>query len=444
MELAVGPFADSCPLTFVDRFADLAQVVGPGRARFLGDMSSALREADMRSAAIFRLLEGSAAVGIREARARGVASDASAPEVLIACEALTGPPVAWSGVAAVVAGRAPAEGVGWTFQVGTDGSARLDPLGIVIWPQTLTQHDYDHLVSLMVTAVTPTEQEETDQSRAEQASRQSLDEDRNAALGALPEPLEDTKFSAEVGAAPPRVLLLGTVYVDGADDAVAPRRRRRATELVAYLALHPGATAHQIDEALWPGRRVSKNTRNPFVSRVRQWLGRTVEGELFLPLVADGSEYRLRPEVTCDWHDFLRLARRGLSRGPDGVEDLASALELVRGRPFLGIDPATYTWAEGDIQEMISAIVDVAHVLSATRFSAGDYRGAEEAAAKGLRVDSCSELLYRDAIRAATERGDCQEAERLADRLRHEIALLDPDDGVEKETADLLFAIKSR
>ena len=58
-------------------------------------------------------------------------------------------------------------------------------------------------------------------------------------------------------------------------------------------------------------------------------------------------------------------------------------------------------------------------------------------------MDSCSELLYRDAIRAATERGDRQEAERLADRMRHEIALLDPDDGVEKETADLLLAIES-
>ena len=443
LELAVGPLGEVGTLTFVDCFADLARMVGPGRARFLADTSSASREADMRSIATSQVLEGSGAAGIREARARGVASDAWTPEILIAGEELTNAPAAWSGVAAVMARRAPVEDMGWTFQVRTDGSARLDPLGVQVSPQTLTQQDYDHLVSLLATACTPTKPEETDLSRAEQPSRPSLDEERNAALAALPEATEDVKFTADAGAAPPRVLLLGTVYVDGADDAAAPRRRRRATELVAYLALHPGATAAQIDEALWPGRRVSKNTRNPFVSRVRQWLGRTAEGELFLPMVADGSEYRLWPEVTCDWHDFLCLARRGLSKGPDGVEDLASALELVRGRPFLGIDPATYTWAEVDIQEMISAIVDVAHVLSATRCDAGDYRGGEEAAARGLLVDTCSELLYQDAIRAAAARDDRQEVERLADRLRHEIALLDPDDGVEEETSDLLLAIKS-
>jgi hypothetical protein len=129
------------------------------------------------------------------------------------------------------------------------------------------------------------------------------------------------------------------VRVEGADDGAAPGRRRRATELIAYLALHGGTTTHQVDEALWPGRRVAKNTRNPFVSRVRQWRGRTLEGEAYPPLVADDSEYRLRPEVTCDWHDFLRLARHGLGQGPDGVDDLSAALHLVRGGPFLVSTP---------------------------------------------------------------------------------------------------------
>ncbi|MFZ5872010.1 MAG: AfsR/SARP family transcriptional regulator, partial [Actinomycetota bacterium] len=235
-----------------------------------------------------------------------------------------------------------------------------------------------------------------------------------------------------------------SVHVEGADDGSAPGRRRRASELVAYLALHPGASAHEVDEALWPGHRVPKNTRNPFISRVRQWLGRTPDGKPYLPLVADGGEYRLRPEVTCDWHDFLRLARRGLSRGPDGVDDLGAALDLVRARPFLGIDPATYTWAEADIQEMISAIVDVAHVLSVARCELGDYRGAQEAAARGLHVEPCSELLYRDAIRAAGARGDQQDVDRLAERLRRELADLDPDEGVGSETVEAIVAAVGR
>ena len=76
MELAVGPFAEGT-LTFVDCFPDLAQVMGSGRTRFLADASSAVREADMRSAVISQVLESSMPCGIREARARGVASDTS-------------------------------------------------------------------------------------------------------------------------------------------------------------------------------------------------------------------------------------------------------------------------------------------------------------------------------------------------------------------------------
>lgn len=142
-------------------------------------------------------------------------------------------------------------------------------------------------------------------------------------------------------------------------------RRRRATELIAYLALHPDASPYAIDEVLWPGKRVAKGTRNPFISRARQWLGRSPEGEPYLPLVVDGGTYKLRPDVSCDWHDFVRFSKLGLASGADGGMALTAALDLVRGRPFLGVDPATYTWAEADLQEMVSAVVDVAHMLSA-------------------------------------------------------------------------------
>jgi len=70
---------------------------------------------------------------------------------------------------------------------------------------------------------------------------------------------------------------------------------------------------------------------------------------------------------------------------------------------------------------MISVIVDVAHALSVTRLAQRDYRAAQEAAAQGLLAESSSELLYRDALRAAAARGDTDEAVRLADRLRTQI-----------------------
>ena len=112
-------------------------------------------------------------------------------------------------------------------------------------------------------------------------------------------------------------------------------------ELIAFLALHPGSTAHALDEALWPGTRVGAKTRNSAVSWVRLWLGEAPDGQPYLMNVGDTGVYRLHPDVTTDWHDFLTLARRGLEAGPDGVNDLAAALDLVRGRSFTGIDPAT-------------------------------------------------------------------------------------------------------
>ena len=102
------------------------------------------------------------------------------------------------------------------------------------------------------------------------------------------------------------------------------------------------------------------------------------------------------------------------------------------------IDPTTYIWAEADTQEMVSAVVDVAHVLSALQLGRGDSRAAQDAAARGLLVEPGSELLHCDAIRAAAARGDSEEIARLSARLRAQIELVDPDGGVGEATAGLL------
>jgi hypothetical protein len=236
----------------------------------------------------------------------------------------------------------------------------------------------------------------------------------------------------------PRVLVLGPVEVTGTVDERVPKRPRRPIELICYLALHPGATQHQLDEALWPGRRVVRNTRNPLVSRTRQWLGADAGGEPYLAHVADGGTYSIRDEVTSDWHDFCALSHRGLAAGADGADDLVAALELVRGRPFLGVNPATYTWAEAGIQDMISAVVDVAHALSELSLATGDHRRARWAATRGLMVEPCAELLYQDAMRAARTAGDLDDVERLAATLRRQVAEVDPLDDIDDVTGSLL------
>jgi hypothetical protein len=89
---------------------------------------------------------------------------------------------------------------------------------------------------------------------------------------------------------------------------------------------------------------------------------------------------------------------------------------------------------------MISAIVDVAHALAELSFASGDHRRARWAASRGLAAESCAEVLYQDALRAATGLGDTEDLERLMTALRARVGELDPEDDV-AELTGLLTAV---
>jgi DNA-binding SARP family transcriptional activator len=355
---------------------------------------------------------------VRAARSAGVADETWVPEIVVT-EGVVGPTAPWSGAVAV---HADPSGDGqWALEPMDGRRWRLDPPGVVVEPARIGAVDLAGISNLVSPVV----------AQPDVTDEPSLGVEVARAGAAL------AQVAVRGGGAPdaPRVLLLGPVQVLGCDDSLVIGRRRRSAELVAYLVLHPGAGRHELDEVLWPGRRVGRSTRNPFVSRTRQWLGRTAGGEAYLPLVAETGEYRLREEVGCDWYDFVTYARQGLAPPEPDLDRLQAALALVRARPFQGIDPATYCWAEPDIQEMVSAIVDVAHVLSAASYLAGDLRTGAAAAARGLLVDPGSELLHRDALRAAAAGGDPGELSRAVGRLR---AQLDPDEDLTPPTQMLL------
>jgi hypothetical protein len=112
-----------------------------------------------------------------------------------------------------------------------------------------------------------------------------------------------------------------------------------------------------------------------------------------------GGRLRLRPEVGSDWADFQRLAARGLA-DPEDVDDLAAALALVRGRPFGAVASRELPWADLHINEMLCLITDVAHALAERHERAGRRHAARDAALRGLRTESESEVL--EAILART------------------------------------------
>lgn len=219
----------------------------------------------------------------------------------------------------------------------------------------------------------------------------------------------------------PSIALLGPVTIEGANGRVDSNRKSVATELLAFLALHPGSDHHAVDSALWPASRVNKEMRNSVISRARSWLGADADGNQHLPRVQNTPDkrYRLGPHVTCDWITFQRYARHGLADPTeDGELALRRALALVRGRPFAGMDPQRYAWAEPTIQEMISAITDVASELSTRRREAGDTQGALWAARQGILAVEDSETLYRALFLAHHAAGDTDALREAAARLR--------------------------
>ncbi|WP_157553542.1 LysM peptidoglycan-binding domain-containing protein [Jiangella gansuensis] len=368
-------------------------------------------------------------------------------------------------VAAVTSGPS-AEGT-WSLDLSADNpdAAVLQPVGVDVQPQRLDQRQYSQILDLLGIAERPAARPEParrEQHREPPAVHhaqpgpgllESLEAEfgreldhvhSNGATAAevaptepRVEPVTDAEGVADAGGglgatatpnvaetapsvaeAPPAdtpvddgptILLLGPVEVEDATGPVEQSKYRQLTEIAAYIALNPGRGHAALDEAMWPGSRVTQNTRNTAVSKLRRWFGRDHNGDDYLPRVDSG--YRFNPGVTTDWDQWNALV------GPDpavaGTQQLVAALELVRGQPFTGVNPRRYGWAEHLKQEMISTIVDAAHELAQRALRSGDAHLARKAATIGLQVEPGMELLWRDRIRAehlAGNRGGMDDA----------------------------------
>ncbi|NUS15635.1 MAG: LysM peptidoglycan-binding domain-containing protein [Streptomyces sp.] len=242
--------------------------------------------------------------------------------------------------------------------------------------------------------------------------------------------------------ADPLIRVLGPVDVIGVKGTTDSKYLRTVTEIAAWMVLHPGLDHHALDEAIWPGRDVSRKTRNPWISRLRALLGSAADGTKYLPAIAttDDARYRLAEQVTSDWQLFQDLAAKGFASSGDQADDLLrAALDLVRGRPFSAIPPRRYIWAEHPAQDMIAAIVDVAAVLGERRLALADPRGALWATTKGLDVAPEAEHLYRITFRAHAALGDHEGLDRAASHLERLCDALGSD--MEDATVELLRSL---
>jgi hypothetical protein len=405
-ELATSDLTGRIGLVTSPVFEQLAQACDPARLQIAPVEAIALT-VDRRLHEVRRTTTDAGVDDTLQARSDRIVGDVWLPVVFVTTAESAAVAAPWSG-STVVAVGSPREG-GWTLTADVT-DARVDPLGFTLAPQRLTLEDFDRLVELLILAAPPTDGEPS-------VRRQPVAVEIVEALAAMP-PSEHTGddgvYGSGVARSPVRIGVLGPVTAEGLPGSGA--LSRRSTELLAYLALRGRATGPELDEALWYGARVDKQTRNSLVYRTRQRVGADV-----LPVVGADGVYRLGDTVTSDWAEFQRHARRGLAAGLGGVADLCTAMDLVRDRPLLGVRDSDYTWAEHDVQHMISSIADIAHVLSRLLLGSGNAREALEVATKGLTVDACSETLLDDALDAAEHAEDGTAIDRLRSRFAAEL-----------------------
>ncbi|MFJ3338654.1 hypothetical protein [Streptomyces sp. NPDC086766] len=232
----------------------------------------------------------------------------------------------------------------------------------------------------------------------------------------------------------PEIRVLGPIEVDGLGHT---GHGPRTAQLAALLYFRPDRTADALCTAMDPITPWTTTTLNARIQGLRRALGNDPTGKPYVPRRHTGDDpYRLHGDVRCDWTHFLHLTHDALLQGPSALTSLEKALTLVRGRPFA---PQPPVWAEPHQQQMITAIVDVAHTIAAHRTPPSphqDLNKARHAITVGLDTDDTSELLYRDWLTIEATAGNRPGLHTALTRLQHLNRTLDTP--LEKETEQLI------
>ncbi len=430
VELATNRWSDRMQITLVGFGAELT-TLAPERITAVRTLDEALPALEARAAEVEAAMAASGVGSVLTGRSLGIHPEAWAPHYLIMAvppspqeqERLLALARVRHAAAAgyLVAGDVP--GATWTWEVTDEGRLLATPLGFDVQAQLLPARQHAAVVDLFYAAT-------LDEGVA--LSRPSLDS----------APAEQLVPGS---AMPVEISLLGPVSVQ-APGVIEPDRVGLATELVAYLAAHPGGVhPNVLTAAIWP-RGVTAEVRDAALARATDWLGTDNIGRPHLATDA-GGRFRLGSGVRVDWQVFCALVahadQAAASGGPDEAAYLGRALELVGGQLLDGRDPGRYAWlATDDLEyEVTAQVADAAHRLSRLRRAAGDARGAMDAARAGLRLAFNDELLWRDLLRAAQAAGQEQVVRAVVDEVCARTALDEVLPRMAPETESLIDEI---
>jgi hypothetical protein len=395
VELATNRWSDQMRITLVGFGAELA-MIAPDRVTAVATLDEALPPLQARAAEVEQALAESGRDSVLTGRAQTADAQTWAPHYLI----MAAPPTPTqrerlltlartrhrTALGFVIAGDI--RGATWTWEVTEDGRLRAGVLGFDLTAQLLPADQYGAVLELFRLATQSQGVDLTDPS-----------DDGAPAAQLVP----GTRMPVEIG-------LLGPVTIDAPGPVDGPRHAL-STELVVYLATHPGGVhPNVLTGAIWP-RGVTPDVRDAALARVQAWLGCDDVGRPSLTTDASGR-LRLGSQVRVDWLVFRALlAQAGHAAERGDTEEEAAvldrALRLVRGQLLDGRDRSRYTWLGTDSFEYEAAalIADAAHRLSALRLMAGDADGAMTAARAGLRLAFNDEMLWRGLLLGASATG---------------------------------------
>jgi hypothetical protein len=424
-ELATSLWSDDMHLTLVGAGEDLA-VLAPDRVHVATTLAEALPALQAHAEEVEEALATTGAESVLAGRAHGIQPQTWVPHYLISLV----PPsdserdrllaLSRIGHAGAAGYLVPGDmgGATWTWEVAPDGRLSAPQLGLDVEAQLIPQEQQVAMVELF----------------------ESAEDLEGVPMAAPPVDAAPAPHLIPDAVVPVEVRLLGPVSVTAAGD-IEPDRLPLATEIVVYLATHPGGVhPNVLTAAIWP-RGVTEEVRDAALARVQAWLGSDGIGRPHLAADASGR-LRLGSGVRVDWHVFCTLIAQAEQAAGGAREEarLAQAVGLVTG-PFLDeTEPNRYSWivTDGLEYEVEARVGDAAHRLCELRLDSDDPWGAMEAARGGLQLVPDDELLWRDLLTAGHATGEEHQLRAAASEIWARASLDGPPPGMAPETKALL------
>jgi nucleoid-associated protein YgaU len=450
VSLATSQWADDLSITTVGVCPELEDALGSGRISYRDTVTDLLDTLEAKLAHDQATLAELGHDSAQHARQAQDATDLWAPEIIIIGTDLSlteksrlqrivdaQPQIA----VAVISSDQHTDLSEWRMHIESLEAARLEPLGLELTPQHLTDDDYERVLRALNTAscvepITPVDQPTDDV--AEPAPTDSQEPQLRAVPSVRPAAsiLTAEQRTAEpvLPTDHPYVRVLGPVEVLGATGPLEEKRLAQLTEATCYIHLNPGRSSHDFIADLWPTRRPADSARHQLISRLRKWLGTTPEGDPYIPRAAGDAGGYVLEHIASDWATVETIAA-----DPTGTstEDLAEALKLVRGCPFEA-SGRRYRWTITLQYTMLNAVLDIAHELARRALDAGDTDTALWATQQGLLVESLHEQLWRDRLQAASHDPDLHQ--KTTHELEAAIAALDDDYDLLPQTEALMYS----